>query len=244
MSSRIVEPLSQTAMTIPAAKPSESIDGTPANQPPAAVERAMRRADQGVSRTRWQARLLPLMAGVLVALGVFFVVESVRQMQSLQGYIRGTSRFELGVVPEAPNVSSELRARLALEVYSLEQRERLANYMLASRTWTRYMAFITGMVLALVGAAFVLGKLREEATKLDADAASVKFSLGTSSPGIVLATLGTILMLAAIVITFDVSGNWSPVYLPTVVVEDSTAEPPPPGGPPANAPTYPGVIRK
>jgi hypothetical protein len=175
---------------------------------------------------RWQRRLLPLMTAALVVLGAFFLVESVRQMQSLQSYIRETGKFDPRVVPETQVMDADLRARVALEVYTLQQRERLANYMLVSRTWTRYMAFVTGMVLALVGAAFVLGKLRDPQTKLGAYAEPVKLSLATSSPGLVLAALGTLLMVTAIAITFDVTGRWQAVYMPvSSVTVDSAGEP-------------------
>ena len=56
------------------------------------------------------------------------------------------------------------------------------------------------MICTLVGAIFILGKLQEPPSALSGDAASWKFSLNTSSPGIVLATLGTILMVTTLVV--------------------------------------------
>jgi len=86
-----------------------------------------------------------------------------------------------------------------LEGYTLERRYHQANVLLMSRIWKKYLGFVTGMILALVGAAFILGKLREPTSTLDAETGIWKFSLTTASPGLLLALLGTILMITTIV---------------------------------------------
>jgi hypothetical protein len=168
----------------------------------------------------WQRRLLPLMGSMLVLLSIFFVAESVLEVRALQKFIQDPkSGFSVESVTAGPGLAAELRARFALEGYALAQRERATNYMLATRVWTRYMSFCTGMVLALVGAAFVLGKLQESPITLGAESVAFKVSLAASSPGLVLATLGTMLMVSANVVTFDVRGDWRSAYLPTSVDE-------------------------
>jgi hypothetical protein len=49
----------------------------------------------------------------------------------------------------------------SLETNIVERRYHQANVSLMSRVWTRYLGFVTGMVLAMVGSIFILGKLRE-----------------------------------------------------------------------------------
>ena len=66
-----------------------------------------------------------------------------------------------------PTYDAALRARRARDALALEQelvarRYEQANLMLSTSLWTRLMGFITGMILALVGAAFILGKLQED----------------------------------------------------------------------------------
>jgi hypothetical protein len=55
------------------------------------------------------------------------------------------------------------------------------------------------MILALIGATFVLGKLREPESSAAAEGSLWKFSMTTASPGLMLALLGTILMITAMV---------------------------------------------
>jgi hypothetical protein len=69
-----------------------------------------------------------------------------------------------------------------------------------ARIWTRYLGFVTGMICTLVGAIFILGKLQEPASALSADAVSWKVSLNTTSPGLMLALLGTILMMTTLIV--------------------------------------------
>jgi hypothetical protein len=79
--------------------------------------------------------------------------------------------------------------------------------------WTRLMGFTTGMVLAIVGAVFILGKLREQQTELKNETEALKVSLTTSSPGIVLAVLGSFLMSTTLLTKFDIDVRDLPVYV-------------------------------
>jgi hypothetical protein len=45
-----------------------------------------------------------------------------------------------------------------LEADALQRRYHQANANMLARVWTRQLGFITGMLLALVGAAFILGR--------------------------------------------------------------------------------------
>jgi hypothetical protein len=72
-----------------------------------------------------------------------------------------------------------------MESFLVTQRYHQAAAQLMAGLWTRYLGFITGMILALVGASFVLGKLREPAQKIDGKFPMIDFSIRTASPGII-----------------------------------------------------------
>lgn len=101
-----------------------------------------------------------------------------------------------------------------LEANALQRRYHQAGVLLISRIWTRYLGFVTGTILALVGAAFILGKLRETNSVLGAESALWKVSMTSASPGLILATLGTLLMLATLATNLEMQVNDGPVYLP------------------------------
>jgi len=71
--------------------------------------------------------------------------------------------------------------------------------------------------------------LQEASSNLGAEGGLWKVSLTTASPGLVLATLGTILMLATLATSMDLSVNDGPVYLREVAGAAAEAPPPPLG---------------
>lgn len=172
----------------------------------------------------WRRRTLPLMGGLLVVLTAVFVGIAVWQMQQLQlmledrqehaaesafTAIEQASRDGRVVLP-ADYVT--LRAVSALESEAIRRRYRHADVVVASRGWTRAMGFVTGMIMALLGTALALGRLAEAETKLSGESGSVKLALASSSPGLVLATLGTVLMMVVIVVRSDTGVRDVPVY--------------------------------
>ena len=209
-----------------------------------------RRATVGASDRTWQRRLLPLMVGLLVTLTAFFIVASFVQLYYLQTRIEKAPRLDLGPAmasldeiakdmqsgkiqdPRALNSRIE-QARWQtlsiLEANVLQRRYHHAGVLLISRIWTRYLGFVTGTILAMVGAAFILGKLQEASSNLGAEGGLWKVSLTTASPGLVLAALGTILILATLATSMDLNVNDGPVYLRETSGAAAEAPPPPLG---------------
>ena len=158
----------------------------------------------------WQKRLLPVMVKMVIGLTIFFFAASFVQLFYLHSHISNSAGIELK--PASSSLESSLTSDdakldaarwtslLGLEQYALQRRYHQANVLLMARVWTRYLGFVTGMICTLVGAIFILGKMQEPPSALSGDAASWKFSLNTSSPGIVLAVLGTILMVTTLVV--------------------------------------------
>jgi hypothetical protein len=209
-----------------------------------------RRAAVSSSDRTWQRRLLPLMVGLLVTLTAFFIVASFVQLYYLQTRIEKAPPLDLGPamasldeiakdmqsgkIPDQRAFNSRIeQARWQtlsiLEANVLQRRYHHAGVLLISRIWTRYLGFVTGTILAMVGAAFILGKLQEASSNLGAEGGLWKVSLTTASPGLVLAALGTTLMLATLATSMDLYVNDGPVYLRDSSSAAAEAPPPPLG---------------
>ncbi|HEX6069893.1 MAG TPA: hypothetical protein VFZ18_08715 [Longimicrobiaceae bacterium] len=164
---------------------------------------------------------------------VFFLVVTLLQLQSLQRRIDTPPVLDLtsALAPLDEGASStgdrlmvaQWRTLALLEQNVIERRYHQANVLLMSRTWTRYLGFMTGMIFALVGAAFVMGKLREQESALALKNSAVEANITTTSPGLVLCLLGTVLMLATLLTHHDIE-TWEGDPLYTRVILAPAAE--------------------
>ncbi len=179
---------------------------------------------ESLKEIKWQKKLLPVMIGVLVVLTIFFFVASFVQLYYLHTRIEKSPALDLepALALLEKNVTSNSQQRLEyakwkalaiLEGHALQRRYHQTNVALMARIWKNYLGFVTGMILALVGAAFILGKLKEPKSKLDAESNLWKFSMTTASPGLLLALLGTILMITTIFVHTKIEVIDRPVYL-------------------------------
>ena len=190
-----------------------------------------------VSDQVWQQRMLPLMAQLLIGLTAFFFVVSLVQLTWLHLSIRKAPEISLepafAAIDKSPPASDTDRLRAAqlktlalLDAGTMQRRYHQTNAALMARIWTRYMGFVTGMILSLIGAVFILGKISEPAE-------------GTSSPrrassGLIMVTLGVALMITTIVVNHRIDVTDAPDYLRTfdpgsaeIVLPDSAPTPPP-----------------
>jgi len=103
--------------------------------------------------------------------------------------------------------------RSTLEQAALQQRFNVQVAIVKGRLWSRFMGFLTGMLLALTGCVFVLGKLRTD-IDFSGSARGVSAVLKTTSPGVYLALLGTIIIGTALAVPGSVEGTDVAVYLP------------------------------
>lgn len=169
---------------------------------------------------RWRGRLLPFMMLMLVLGSVFFGVVSVVQVRELDKQL--VEEAKLVAVPPRPEILPATEASYAYDVtVALEQgviarRYHFALGMIRVRLWTRMLGFSAGMVLAMVGAAFVLGRLQEPASRLSARGGGLALSLTSASPGLLLAVLGTLLMISSIAVSPNVTTSDGAVYVPHV----------------------------
>jgi len=186
---------------------------------------------------RWQKNLLPLMTRMLIALTTFFFVASCVQLIYLHRTIQNgpkvdtrdaLSQLVVGAqaTPEQILSTTRLRAIVTLEADSVEHQYHQASVALMSRLWITYLGFVTGMILALVGAAFILGKLDAPPSELAAKVGnSADVSFKSASPGLVLAVLGVILMITTVLTNHKIEINHTPIYLRDIQPAASSSAP-------------------
>jgi len=197
---------------------------------------------------RWQVRLLPLMKWMVVGLASFFFVTSLVQLVYLHWEIARAPEVDLRAaqgnlakLPESATEDQRLAAfhaqsAVLLELHAMQRRYHQANVLLMSRIWIRYLGFVTGMMLSLVGAVFILGKLEVAPSTMRGEVSSqLKYEIQSSSPGIILGVLGTVLMAASIVVNHRIEVQDKPIYL---------REPPPVSGPAGRAPDSKPVLQR
>jgi hypothetical protein len=175
------------------------------------------------SDTAWRWKSRPMMVAILVALTVFFFSATFYQLRELNLRIESGPTLDVNdllahsactdnsVSPGCVEMTRMNRA-VMLEANLLARRHHQADVMLMASIWSRYLGFITGMILALVGAAFTLGQLRDRGTRIEAGAANAKAMLNSASPGVVMAALGVALMITTIVTVHQLSTKDAAVY--------------------------------
>ena len=134
----------------------------------------------------WQRLVLPVMVVVLLGAGLFFAWAIIKEVRNLYPRLEQApatleaqfDKFEAGR-PEAATDPSYLRFKTLalLEVDALQRRYKQANAAMLARVWTRQMGFLTGMLMALVGSAFILGRIEIGQTTLSAEAQAPKAGL-------------------------------------------------------------------
>jgi hypothetical protein len=197
----------------------------------------------------WQQRMLPLMAQMLIGLTAFFFVVSLVQLTYLHSTIRRAPEMNLApafaAIDSTPPKSDTDRIRVAqlkalaiLDVGTTQRRYHQVNAALMARIWKGYMGFVTGMILSLLGAGFILGKLQ--------DPGGIPTSQRRVSSGLIMIGLGVALMITTIGVNHRIDVTDASGYLRTFDPGDTSAdrfqlpaEPPAPPPAPATAPSKP-----
>src|SRR6476646_8731704 len=155
-------------------------------------------APSGNELAAWQRRLLPLMAAVLTSVSAVFLVLSLLQTNHVRAQIENAPTLALPVEVRASCLDKTLTAGekqacvrwkvlVQLEAYTVAHRYHQANSALIVRAWIKN--------LAIGGAVFILGKLSEAPSNLSAESSGWKVSIASASPGLILAVLGTALII-------------------------------------------------
>jgi hypothetical protein len=248
----------QTQDSVPTASTNQHTAHSPAEQT------ASHHQQVELGATAWQHRLLPLMAGLLVLLTVTFLAlatlqgASIRQLPEAGSHAFDSaaatiSRISCGqlatsaVADAKPNApvgdASKLecdrwKVLAQMEVTVQQRRLQQLDVTLATRMWMQLFGFVTGMMMALIGSALILGKISEAVSKFGWRGGDVgRIVLSTTSPGLLLALLGTTLMLTTLLKNPQRFETNDPAYLPQQILptSDIPLTPPPPA--PSPAPT-------
>lgn len=185
------------------------------------------------SMLEWQRRLLPLMVMVLLGLAVYACLTSLYQVRSIQEKAAAEEPFNFGPVwasldgPLAGSLPyAQWKTAVLLESDAMHRRYHQASAITLTRIYIVFLGFMSGMVMALIGAAFILGKLDAPPSTLQGEAQGWKIMLLSSSPGILLVTLGTILMIVTVLSRGEVHVTDSALYLPEIGAAAETSHPP------------------
>lgn len=186
----------------------------------AAPETVSRRA-----RAQWQRRLLPTMIGTLILATIAFLSLSLFDTYTVRRGILAAPLVALDPVLAGVNCNAagmtgvdrgncvQWKIRVMLEQQTVNSRYHQANVALLVRVSVKYLGFLTGMLMSLVGAVFVLGRLTESSSTVAAEGAFGKFTIATVSPGLIMAFLGTILMIATLYVNPPTEVTDGNVYL-------------------------------
>jgi hypothetical protein len=164
----------------------------------------------------WQRKLLPWLTTIVTVVLAFFLLATAVQLFRLE---KRVSTFRPSDLPSLQDPAA------LFESYSIQRRFHLAGVLLIGRLWVIYLGFVTGMILAIVGAAFILAKLREDQSEFTAKTADASFLFKSSSPGLIMTGLGVILMLTTILTPQTISVREGPLYMSGISIQTSPKAP-------------------
>lgn len=159
----------------------------------------------------WQSKLkiwLQLTVSILI---VLFLLLSAWQINYLQKRIEQAPDLEKPTI-FASSGKAEQNAYI-LEYFMIQRRYHQANVVLMSRIWVVYLSFIAGIILAIVGAGFILAKIRETPTNISASSEALKISIISSSPGIIMVFLGVVLIIITVMTKQEIDVVDANIYL-------------------------------
>src|SRR5215472_49716 len=191
-----------------------------------ALETPARRGDRDPDLVKWQRTLLPVMTLFVIALATLFFVFSINTLHQVNDFVQGEheelrAQIKDVIKPKPADTTQDAiqRGLLLLEADALDRRYHQASALLMSRIWGKHLAFMTGMIMAFLGAIFILGKLSESPSAVRGGGSQWNVSITSASPGILLAFFGTVLVALSIAIQGSVDVRDVPVYLRSVSVQ-------------------------
>lgn len=165
----------------------------------------------------WRDKLLPFMMAGLAILAVLFFIGTFWNYSSLRSRLAQQDP-DVAVAMERLRTTAPTPAyqdwymRMLLEEHAMRSRHRQNAAVVESRVWTRFMGFVTGMVMVMAGCIFILGRLD---TQFDGSFKGGGYEgvLKTNSPGLVLAVAGTVLIGIALWVPVQIEVTDKPVYI-------------------------------
>lgn len=123
------------------------------------------------------------MSRMVVGLALFFLIVTFAQLAFLHWNQQNTPEstqqqavslldMDQNADPALRIAATKLKAQILLEYDAIGRHFRLLNVALMARLWIKYLGFVTGMIISLIGASFILGKLKEDTSNLEASNSS------------------------------------------------------------------------
>jgi hypothetical protein len=180
---------------------------------------------------KWQNKLAPWLIAMPTLLVIVFIVLATQQVIQFNKLLEvNPDKTIIETINDQTDKSVKDNLEYVkwitlamMEEESYNKRYNQAGFLIMSRIFTKYLGFFTGMVLAIVGAVFIIGKIKEDTTQIEGSLADQsKLKLVASSPGIIFGVLGTILMLSTILQHNEVAVRDVPLYLKSPVELQTT----------------------
>ncbi len=178
------------------------------------------------SLDQWQKGLLPYMKYMLFGFALFFFASSIIQLFYLHNKMDFKSEIKLshersGSLPKDKE-TLQWNTISELEKHALLRRYHQANVSLMSGIWIKYLGFLTGMIIALTGAVFILGKINVDRSEISGEnPITGAFSLKSSSPGLFLALMGVMLMGYTANLKTEIEVKDGAAYIPSYFLDES-----------------------
>lgn len=184
----------------------------------------------------WHKGLWPWVTGIIVALLILFSYMATSQLFNVNSQINTYKTSELDkifinridsklIIPEGQDVGefTKLYMLAKMEEQLMNKHYSQGGVLLTARLYIQYLGFFTGMILAIVGAIFIISKLKEGESFLLASNKTAAISFSSTSPGIIFGVLGTIMMLSTILSHNEISIKDSAVYLNAEMINPGMA---------------------
>ncbi|MCC6370351.1 MAG: hypothetical protein IT236_05030 [Bacteroidia bacterium] len=178
---------------------------------------------QQANASAWQKWLFAIGLACALLFFVVFVFTTLTQVSEVQSSISNSPNLNDTVLynlishakPSERNDKIDM-SLLLLENQIIKKRYHNANVILKAQIYTKYLGFLTGMILSLLGAMFILGKYRELPTDVKVqsnDPNKLNLQLQSTSPGIILSVIGAVIMITTILSKTDIIVKDYAIYL-------------------------------
>ena len=177
-------------------------------------------------KLRWQVKLLPFVILVLTVLIIAFLVLgsfyafSINRKNDIM-IDNHFSQFQ-SINHEWKNLSEESLALMVLEEKSMNYRFVQSINTNKYNVWMRFTMYLIGTIMCFIGSIFILSKISEDESNFAGEGGGLKLNLSSSSPGLLLAFFGSVLITVGIYKTNSFDFNDAPRYVNSIIVKNKS----------------------
>ncbi|TDW96110.1 hypothetical protein [Dinghuibacter silviterrae] len=175
-----------------------------------------------MTASNWQTKLLPFILIAYFAFAAAYVVffySEIRDIAMPAVHDQPSLRLDTNLVRSEATRKEMLmwKDRVALEEGVVHHRYALMQTLVTARLKIVAFAFALGSICVLIGAFFVLARISEPASEVGLGTEVMKARLRSSSPGLFLAFLGTVIIVISMLVKGNLAMNEEAEYVPTAV---------------------------